>query len=223
MKFDVSVAASATSETLAAIRRDAGTFASILGISIVGGVGYDITISHYPDLFLPCQLAFVAISLFLQAWATVTILDRAGVERHAPADWRIASLFGISLLFVFCVGIGLALLILPGVYLAARWYIAVPILLAEGTSVSEALGASWARTRDHWAGFAVIAVIVLVWQAGPLVANAFVAPTNQPLFLGSTVAANIVSQAGWLFGIAAAAILYLRFGRGASGTAEIFG
>jgi hypothetical protein len=54
---------------------------------------------------------------------------------------------------------GLCLLVLPGIWLAVSWAIAVPVLLAEGARGSKALGRSYRLVKGRWWG--TLAVLVL--------------------------------------------------------------
>lgn len=223
MQFDAGYAAPVARDTFAWFRADMPTFAIIYGILITAGVAYDAVVIMYPDWFIAVQFALIAVNLFLQAWTTLTILRLASVPLPQSAKSRIAGVFGVGLLFGLGVGFGLLLLILPGIYFAARWYLAVPILLAEDSAVSEALSASWARTERYWLSCAMIAVLAFVWQMVPLAATEFVSlPEDDTVFLWLLLS-NALSQAGWLFGVAAATTLYLAFGKRQSMTAEIFG
>lgn len=223
MQFDARLAAPVAQGTWARIRSNAATFTIIYGISIVAGVGYDVGLTRYPDAFVGVQFAFMAVNLILQAWATLTILRWAGIELPQPPKLRIASVFGVGLLFGLGVGLGVLLLILPGIYLAARWYLAVPILLAEDMGVSEALSASWDRTEQYWLSCAIVATMAFLWQILPIAAGSLLVLSNDKALWGWMLFSNALSQAGWLFGVAAATTFYLAFGNRLSKTAEIFG
>ncbi|HET6526174.1 hypothetical protein [Sphingopyxis sp.] len=223
MEFNARLAAPVARDTLAKIRSDAATFTIIYGISVVAGVGYDVGLTRYPDAFVGVQFAFMAANLVLQAWATLTILRMAGVELPQQTSLRIASVFGVGLLFGLGVGLGLLLLILPGIYLAARWYLAVPTLLAEDMGVSEALSASWDRTEQYWLSCAIVAVLAFLWQILPIAAGSLISLPNDDALWSWMLFSNALSQAGWLFGVAAATTFYLAFGNRLSKTAEIFG
>jgi membrane-anchored glycerophosphoryl diester phosphodiesterase (GDPDase) len=57
--------------------------------------------------------------------------------------------------------LGCVLLLLPGIYLAARWMIAAPAIIGEDLSARAGMRESWERTRDSvWpiAGALVIVV-----------------------------------------------------------------
>src|SRR3546814_11820902 len=117
-------------------------------------------------------------------------------------------MFGVGLLSGLGVGLGLVLLTLPAAYLAGRWFLAVPILLAENTSVSNALSQSWVRTENTWLCCATIAFVTFAWQLSPIGAGHFVETPNAAAQWGWMLFSHALSQAGWLFGWCAAGYFY---------------
>lgn len=119
------------------------------------------------------------------------------------------SFFGINFLAGLGIVVGMILLIVPGLILAARWSTANAALLAEGEGVTAALGRSWDMTRASiWSIIGVQLVIfvpALVIAFGvlfalietmPIVANAIM---YLALFTASTLS--------WLAGVAIYALL----------------
>ena len=63
-------------------------------------------------------------------------------------------LLGLAILSTLAVGLGLVLLIVPGVLLALRWAVAGPLVVLEGRGIQEAMGRSADLTRDRrWSIF----------------------------------------------------------------------
>lgn len=60
---------------------------------------------------------------------------------------RFDTFWGMNLPSGLAILLGCIVLIVPGVYLAARWMAAGPILLTEEATIGEALGRSWAMIR----------------------------------------------------------------------------
>ena len=223
MQFDVSMVAPVAREAFERMHVDTLNFAVLFGILIATGVGYDVVATWYSDLALAYQIGFLFANLIIQAWATLSILDGAGIAPVRPWKLRIGSMFGVGLLSGLGIGLGLVLLILPGVYLAGRWFLAVPILLAEDMSVSDALSQSWERTENTWLSCSTIVVVSFAWQLAPIAGGLFVETPNVAAQWGWMLLSNTFSQAGWLFGVVAAATFYIALGRRQSGAAEIFG
>ncbi|WP_143043463.1 hypothetical protein [Sphingopyxis sp. YR583] len=166
--------------------------------------------------------AFTFFNLFLQACIIIAVLKGAG-QVVASRKWRIASLFGVGLVTGLGIAFGLLVLILPGLYFAGRWFLAAPALFAEDISMSEAIQASWDATEQHWLACSIIAVTIFLCQGVPLVANIYLVPEGDITRIGTLIVTNALSQAAWVFGIAAAATMYLTIGRRAARNAEIFG
>lgn len=55
----------------------------------------------------------------------------------------------LSFIYVFCVCLGFMILIVPGIYLAARWSLAYYIFVDRRTGVIEALKESWRLTKGY--------------------------------------------------------------------------
>lgn len=222
MQFDAGLVRVAAHDAIAWIRADPRKFAFAYSILIVTGVGYDVTTTLYPDAVIAANFVFMATNLVIQAWTTLAILRLAGADTPPSARLRVASVFGVGLIYGLGVGLGLLLLILPGIYVAARWFVAVPILLAEDVSASEALSASWDRTEQYWLSCAILAVGAFIVQLLPA-AGVTLASGNVGARWAIVVVMNAVSQAGWLFGVAAATTSYLAFARQLPQATEIFG
>jgi len=76
-------------------------------------------------------------------WLIVMVLTGLGLR---DGNAVLAAFFGINLLAGLGIILGMILLIVPGLILAARWSAANAALLAEGDGVNAALGRSWHMT-----------------------------------------------------------------------------
>lgn len=65
------------------------------------------------------------------------------------AATRLGVIIGVSLLASLAAGIGILLLVIPGVYIGIRLATALPAAVVEGEGVIDALQRSWARTEGH--------------------------------------------------------------------------
>jgi hypothetical protein len=63
---------------------------------------------------------------------------------------KIHSLLWVGLLWVIGVGIGLILLVIPGIFLLVAWSVAVPVLMVEGTKGTGAISRSQRLVKDNW-------------------------------------------------------------------------
>lgn len=198
-------------------------FGMIYVAGVAAGIGYDFSAEVLGDAALLYYLLYAFFMLFLQACATIAILGRGGVALASPRRWRIASLFGIGVMAGLGIFLGLLVLVLPGLFLAGRWYLAAPILFGEDVSASEAMSRSWERTEQYWLGIAIVVLLGFVWQAAPLAGALYLSPDIDNIEWTTSVAMNAVSHAGWMFGVAAAATAYLLLGGPGRRALEIFG
>ncbi len=154
------------------------------------------------------RLSFFAASIatFALHYTLTRRAMRAGGLLAIDAPGDVGGLFLLSLVSNLGILLGLVLLIVPGVWLYARWFAAAPILFAEETTSAEAMAASAARTRPML-GPIILAVAILYVPF----AAAFVASTALPeealVTTGVSLAINVgitISQvAGWYMAIAA--------------------
>lgn len=221
LQFNARLVAPVVRDTFANMAANSGTFGMIYAAATTAGVCLDLG-NGLGEAATLLSLAFVFFQLFLQACIILAILQCGGHVTRSR-QWRIASLFGIGIITGFGILVGLLVLILPGLFLVGRWYIAAPILFAEDISVSEAVRASWDRTEEHWLACTVIAILAFVMQAGPIVASLYLLEESGTVPIAVVVASNALSQGAWVFGIAAAATMYLTIGRRTRRSEEIFG
>lgn len=92
----------------------------------------------------------------------VAMLRRTGLLSRTEGDVFLPYL-GMSILAGLAVLLGLVAIILPGLFLMARWIIAGPLLVGRGDGVMKALGESWSRTRGNELSIigAALALVVL--------------------------------------------------------------
>lgn len=143
-------------------------------------------------------------------------------------------LLGIGILFGLAVGIGLVLLIVPGIMLAVAWCVAVPAYVVEQPPLLEVFGRSAQLTRgNRWRIFALLilyfvaliiveAVFGIFGTASRLAAGGGGIPMLQAL-----IVTPLLSVANSLIGATGAAVLYVelrrvRDGVGPAGLAAIF-
>ena len=85
---------------------------------------------------------------------------------YRSAGRRLADLVGVSLLTGLGVGLGLLLLVAPGLVLFTRWSLAVPAVMIEGRTPREGMRRSAELVRGH--GWAVFAIFFAVTVAAAL-------------------------------------------------------
>lgn len=115
-------------------------------------------------------ISTIAVSVFGQYHFTELLLP--GRIPPGPPKRRYGSLLLASILSGMGVVTGLVFLVLPGLFLLARWAIATPFIVCDGMTGTESLGASWQATAKSWPAVAgvmaiyglalVVTVVVLV-------------------------------------------------------------
>ena len=76
------------------------------------------------------------------------MLRKIGLQKVQGMD-LLVPYFGLSVLSTLGIGLGFIVLILPGLFLMARWSLAQPLMLARGDGIMKALGESWERTKGN--------------------------------------------------------------------------
>jgi hypothetical protein len=140
------------------------------------------------------------------------------------------SLLGLMIVTGLAEGVGLVLLIVPGVYLALRWSVASPSKVLTGRSISDAMAHSTALTKgQRWS----ILLFYLIVFVGLFILSLVLALAEGALSLvGSKLLTTVVDAAvsNTLFGVSlpiVAAVLYRRLRGDADGhqtaaLAEVF-
>jgi hypothetical protein len=131
---------------------------------------------------------------------------------------RLPALLGMSIASGILTVIGFALCILPGVYLWAAFYVAVPVLLVEGSGPLRSLGRSRELVRGRWWGTFGVAVvgyllvsIVSLALSGLIVGLAFANPARNTVtgFVLNTFATTLGSMLTTPAAAAFATVLYI--------------
>jgi hypothetical protein len=138
---------------------------------IVSGVGLEELTSGYresennAELLIPMIVSFLVVAPLIAA-ATIHMLQRlADGERPRPGPSIQAGLdvFAPVFLAVLLAGAGIALglllLIVPGIYVAVRWYFVAQSVVIDGARSTEALRGSWRLTNGYW--FRTLGVVLL--------------------------------------------------------------
>lgn len=109
------------------------------------------------------------VSAFLEACLFFTTFSELSGRRASPVEILtnggkfFLRLFAVNLFFFLAVGLGLILLVVPGLMLALAWCVAGPALVVERLGITDVFGRSAELTRDNrWRllGLAVIIAVV---------------------------------------------------------------
>ena len=177
----------------------------------------------------------LAATLLLAGAVTRATIDQIA---HGEANLSVALTAGIRhllpvLLITLIVGIlgylGTILLIVPGLYIIAMWWLALPCVVDEQRGFS-ALGRSFELTREYrWPMVGLLAIYILIYLGVSLVAIApqfvFVALGTAGLALGA-ILGIVVGAFAYALGIVMSVLAYFRLREikegGGPGVAEVF-
>jgi hypothetical protein len=115
------------------------------------------------------------------------------LQAARPAVGRVAI---ASILAGIAIGIGLILLIAPGLYLLTIWCLIVPVIVLEGAGAGAAFERSRQLVRGHgWQVFGTLVLVFLVLLGTSLVLGLLLAALPQAArdFIGSIVSGTLVS------------------------------
>ena len=141
------------------------------------------------------------------------------VESLRYAGRRFHSLLWVGFLFVLMVGLGAIACIIPGIWLAVAYALAIPVLLIEGTKGIGALGRSYRLVRGRWwptfgvllLGQLLISVVQFVLQLpvlGVLLAGGD-DPNVAVFVVGSTITGVISTVLTTPFLVAVLVVVYI--------------
>jgi hypothetical protein len=158
---------------------------------VVSGIGLEQLTSDYDsspsaaETVIPIAVSFLVVAplinaICIHALRSVADGGRVGAGRAIVEGFEaFAPIFFAILLAAIGIAIGLALLIVPGVYLAVRWYFVPQTVVLEGARAPEALERSGRLVQGFWwrtFGILIVANLIAavpgVLLAAPLAAVA---------------------------------------------------
>lgn len=195
-------------ETLGVLERCAVPFLLFVVVLTLlnAGVGYyGLEYTSVTQQILKGILAFtvsVAGTYFLYE----AVLARTGL-RSRGADDAFLPFIGLAIITALAVMAGFVALILPGLYLIARWSVAAPVLIVGGKGPIKAMQDSWERTKGS--DFSIFVAVLLFYGVPTLasIAMSVVFGPEDPLGIGLSQLASAVATA---LGVAMAVALYGR-------------
>lgn len=187
--------------TAAALRRDPVAAAIGLVPLVAFGMWEDLGGAEVMGL------SFLALSVvsFIAQYVLTRRAMRAGDLLPADAPGNVGGLFGLCFLSNIGILLGFTLLIVPGIWLYARWLASGPILLAEEATVGEALAksAEWSRAL-LWAIVGATGLLYLPFVTGLIVSVvADEATIESPaVSLAINIGLAVSQLAGWYLAVA---------------------
>jgi hypothetical protein len=172
---------------------------------IVSGIGLEELTSGYrendgaAELLIPTIVSYLVVAPLIAA-ATIHMLQRLAEGERTHAGHSIQAgldVFPAVFLAVLLAGLGtalgLVLLILPGIYVAVRWYFVPQAVVIDGARSTEALRGSWRLTNGFW--IRTFGVILLANVAVFLPASLLVIPLQA---LAESADRQAISLAGMI-------------------------
>ena len=120
--------------------------------------------------------------------------DRSIGETYRAVQPRLPAVIVAGILAGLGIGIGLVLLIVPGLFLLTIWALLIPVIVIEGKSAGEAFSRSREVVRGHgWSVFGlVIVTFLLVGIASALIQLVFAwLPRFLEVWIGSLIAHSL--------------------------------
>jgi hypothetical protein len=118
--------------------------------------------------------------------------DHSMGDLFAAATPVIVSLIVFGILFGLGVGIGLFLLIIPGLFLLTMWSAGAPAIVVEGIGSIDAFGRSWNLVKGHgWSVFGALVLILLI----VFVIQIVLVLIGAAIGLGGVIVASIIASA----------------------------
>jgi hypothetical protein len=117
-------------------------------------------------------------------------------ETLARVRPRINTLGGAGILAALGIGIGLLLLIVPGLVLATWWAVLIPVIMLEGASIGEAFGRSRQLVRGNgWSVFRLIVLVVLITIGVGILIDLLLFPLNDSIqaYVGDVLANTLTA------------------------------
>lgn len=153
-----------------------------------GAITYFTGAMIAPLQVLAIQLLKMVVGIVAGYLLLDVMVRKTGLLSRKGEDAFMA-FFGLSLLSGLAVFVGFILLVIPGLFLIARWSIAQPLVVARGDGVMRALGESWERTRGN-------EFQILIAMLALLVLFIAVAIAGTALFEKTDLIGIAVTQAG---------------------------
>jgi hypothetical protein len=136
-------------------------------------------------------------------------VDRGIGETYRAVQPRLPALIAAGILAGLGIGLGLLLLIVPGLFLLTIWSMLVPVIVLEGRSAGESFGRSREIVRGRgWSVFGLIVVTFLIVAIASGVIRLVFAPL--PDFLDAWLGALVAHSLTIPFAAAALTTAYFR-------------
>jgi hypothetical protein len=209
MQFDASLFVPACRRTWDIAAAMPWTVLIVALLTAAFGVLSDVAFNASPEMGSGVAIVYAMALSGIQVWITSEALECMGVKPalsiiNALSIWLQSILIGLGVV------LGLVLLILPGLYVAARWYLSGVILIVHGGGRRAAMRRSWDMLEARWPAVLAIAMIMFSLSAAPLMLSFYPVPFLAGHEFAVLIAINLIASIGIIGGfLAAVAVLTL--------------
>ena len=137
------------------------------------------------EMIAPTQQLMLGLVKFvigvIAAYVLLEIMVRKTGVRSREGEAVFFAYLGLAAVSTLGVIVGFILVVLPGLFLMARWSIAAPMLIARGDGAMKSLGESWELTRGNEFSIIVAALAILVPLIGITIACSVLFERTDPL------------------------------------------
>ncbi|MEI4507877.1 hypothetical protein WBQ88_09860 [Sphingopyxis sp. CCNWLW253] len=188
----------------------------------VAGIASDVAMERMGGNGSGILIVYGIAITFVQVWITREAFAQAGIV-SAMSVANSLSVYLQGLLVGLGVLLGLVLLVLPGLYVFARWYLASALLVRDEGGRRAAMQRSWDMLAVHWPAALGVGLILFALSVAPLAAELAAPALAAEYGFGWLVATNLAAAIGIVGSYLAAVCLLLNIEQPASTLQEIFG
>lgn len=222
MQYDASLLVPTFRRTWSMATAMPGTVLVAWLATAAAGAVSDVAVERVSGTGNGILIVYGIVITFIQVWITREAFGGAGAASNLPVVNSL-SVYLQGMLVGLGVLLGLLLFVLPGLYVFARWYLAVPLLVRAGSGRRAAMRRSWDMLATHWPAALGVGLILFALSAGPLVIELSAPALAAEYGFGWLVTKNLVAAVGIVGGNLAAVSLLLNIEQPASTLQEIFG
>lgn len=222
MQFDGSLTVPTLRRTVQVVAGMPSTVLAALVLHAALGMLSDVDVARSPGFSIGVLLFIGMAQAFVQVWVARDALAYFGYRPAMPIAGAF-SLYLQSLLIGAGILLGLILLDLPAFYVAARWYLAGPILILQGGGRRAAMQQGWDLLESRWASALGVMLLLMVPMLAPLFVLFYPLPLISDDGLVSLLAVNLVAAVGVVGGYLASASLLSLVHPANAELQEIFG
>lgn len=118
-------------------------------VSFVAFGGTSIAVDLSDPGLEPLNNLIMILTLVAQYQVTQLVLRNEGLHGAPGKAGRVASFVGVGILTGIGIGLATLLLVIPGLFLYARWAMVDPLIIGKGARMKEAMWESWDRSSGN--------------------------------------------------------------------------